>query len=38
MKDRLTEMKTTLQGINNGVNEAEDQSRNLEDMEAENIQ
>ena len=31
-------MKNTLQGINSGVNEAEDQVRYLEDKEAENTQ
>ena len=33
MKDTLTEMKNTFQGINSGVHEAEDKIRALEDEE-----
>ena len=38
MKNTLTEMKNTLQGINSGVDEAEDQIRDLKDKKAENTQ
>ena len=38
MKDTITEMKTTLQGINSRVDEAQDQISNLKEKEAENIQ
>ena len=38
MKDAVIEMKKTLQGINSGVNEPEDQSRDLQGKEAENTQ
>ena len=37
-KNTLTEMKTILQRINSGVEEAEDQIRDLEEKEAENTQ
>ena len=37
MKNALTEMKNTLQGIDSGVDEAGDQIRDLEDKEAKNI-
>ena len=38
MKNTLTDMKNILQGINNGVNEAEDHIRVLENKKAENTQ
>ena len=38
MKNTLPEMRNALQGINRGVDEAEDQIRDLEDKEAENTQ
>ena len=38
MKNTLTEMKNTLQGIDSGVDEAEDQISKLEHKEAENTQ
>ena len=38
MKNTLTEKKNSLQGIKSGVDEAEDQVRDLEDKEAENTQ
>ena len=38
MKNALTEMKNTLQGINSGRNETEDQIIDLKDREAENTQ
>ena len=38
MKDTITEMKTTLQGIDSRVDEAQDQISNLKEKEAENIQ
>ena len=38
MKNTLTETKNTLQGINSGVGEAEDQIKNVEHKEAENTQ
>ena len=36
MKNTRTKMKNTLQGINSGVDEAEDQTSNFEDKVAEN--
>ena len=36
MKNTLTEMKNTVQGINSGVNEAEDEINDLKDKEAKN--
>ena len=36
IKNTLTEIKNTLQGINSRVDEAENQIRNLECMEAKN--
>ena len=38
MKNTLTEMKNMLQGISNGVDEAEDQIRDLEYKKTENTQ
>ena len=38
MKSALTEIKNTLQGINSGADEAEDQIRDLEGKKPENIQ
>ena len=38
MKNTLTEKRTTLQGINNTVDEIEDQISNLAEKEAENTQ
>ena len=38
MRNILTEMKTILQGINSGADEAEDQIRDLEGKKPENIQ
>ena len=38
MMNTVSEMKTTLQGINSGVDETEDQIRDLQYKEAENIQ
>ena len=37
MKNALTEMKNTLQGIDSGADEAGDQIIDLEDKEAKNI-
>ena len=36
MKNTITEIKNNLQGINSTVDEAEDQIRDLENMDAEN--
>ena len=38
MKNTITEMKNTLDGINSGVHKTEDQIRDLKDQKAENSQ
>ena len=38
MKNKLREMKNTLQGINSGVEEAKNESSDSKDKEAENTQ